>query len=334
MYDNEFGSLNVTIRVLENDLLNQAIYDRMLAADSFRDAVSILRETTYRDKVEKVLENHNYDDMITEELVETYQKLFSITPDPKLVELASLRYTYQNLKVMIKEWIAETNFSEMYFDIGRFDLTELRQAVQLGKSEVLPRAYLDTINDAKTDYSEFKNVHQVEVLIDRHYFKHLKQLAMETGHPTIVDIVNMQIDFKNISTLIRAKYQNRTKNFLRSVLSDAGSFEIEKLIQLGVGDARNLIQSLAETKYKDVLNESLITAGIGISSIKFDYYTDNALMRKMQDAKLQAFGPLPMLAYIYAKETEVRNLRLVLSAKENQINIEETKGRMRMNYVS
>ena len=65
MYDNEFGSLNVTIRVLENDLLNQAIYDRMLAADSFRDAVSILRETTYRDKVEKVLENHNYDDMIT-----------------------------------------------------------------------------------------------------------------------------------------------------------------------------------------------------------------------------------------------------------------------------
>ena len=334
MYDNEFGSLNVTIRVLENDLLNQAIYDRMLAADSFRDAVSILRETTYRDEVEKVLENHNYDDMITEELVETYQKLFSITPDPKLVELASLRYTYQNLKVMIKEWIAETNFSEMYFDIGRFDLTELRQAVQLGKSEVLPRAYLDTINDAKTDYSEFKNVHQVEVLIDRHYFKHLKQLAMETGHPTIVDIVNMQIDFKNISTLIRAKYQNRTKNFLRSVLSDAGSFEIEKLIQLGVGDARNLIQSLAETKYKDVLNESLITAGIGISSIKFDYYTDNALMRKMQDAKLQAFGPLPMLAYIYAKETEVRNLRLVLSAKENQINIEETKGRMRMNYVS
>lgn len=334
MYDNEFGSLNVTIRVLENDLLNQAIYDRMLAADSFRDAVSILRETTYRDKVEKVLENHNYDDMITEELVETYQKLFSITPDPKLVELASLRYTYQNLKVMIKEWIAETNFSEMYFDIGRFDLTELRQAVQLGKSEVLSQAYLNTINDAKTDYSEFKNVHQVEVLIDRHYFQHFKQLATEIGHPSIIEMIDMQIDFKNISTLIRAKYQNRTKNFLRSVLSDAGSFEIEKLIQLGVGDARNLIQSLAETKYKDVLNESLITAGIGISSIKFDYYTDNALMRKMQDAKLQAFGPLPMLAYIYAKETEVRHLRLVLSAKENQINIEETKGRMRMNYVS
>lgn len=334
MFDNEFGSLNVTIRVLENDLLNQAIYDRMLAADSFRDAVSILRETTYRDKVEKVLENHNYDDMITEELVETYQKLFRVTPDPKLVELETLRYTYQNLKVMIKERIAEADFSEMYFDIGRFDLTELRQAVQLGKSEVLPQAYLNTINDAKTDYSEFKNVHQVEVLIDRHYFQHLKQLATEIGHSSIIEMIDMQIDFKNISTLIRAKYQNRTKNFLRSVLSDAGSFEIEKLIQLGVGDARNLIQSLAETKYKDVLNESLIGAGIGISSIKFDYYSDNALMRKMKEAKLKAFGPLPMLAYIYAKETEARNLRLVLSAKENQIDVEETKGRMRMNYVS
>ena len=110
--------------------------------------------------------------------------------------------------------------------------------------------------------------------------------------------------------------------------------EIEKLIKLGVSDARTLIQSLSETQYKDVLNESLITAGIGISSIKFDYYTDNAMMRKMQEAKLKSFGPLPMLSFIYAKETQARNLRLVLSAKENHIDAEEIKGRMRLNYVS
>ncbi len=334
MFDNEFGSMNVTIRVLENDLLNQSMYDRLLAADSFEDAVSLLRETTYRDEVERVLETHNYDEMITEELEETYRRLFQLSPYPEMVELMTLKYTYQNLKVMIKEEISEKDFSDLYFNIGRFDLTDFRQAVSLGKSDVLPQAYLETINSAKLDYSEFNNVHQVEMLIDRHYFEHLKQLALEIGDPAIINLVDMQIDFKNISTLIRAKYQNRTPNFLRSILSDAGTFEIEKLIKLGVGDARSLIQSLSETKYKDVLNESLIVAGIGISSIKFDYYTDNAMMRKMQDAKLKAFGPLPMLSFIYAKETEARNLRLVLSAKENRIDIEETKGRMRLNYVS
>lgn len=334
MFDNEFGSMNVTIRVLENGLLSQSTYDRMLAADSFEDALSILRETTYRDEVEKVLRTHNYDEMITEELEGTYRRLFQISPVTEIVELATLKYTYQNIKVLIKELISDQDYPELYFDIGRYDITELRQAVSLGKSDVLPQAYLDTINHAKLDYSEFNNVHQVEVLIDRHYFEHLKQLALEIGDPKIIEIIDMQIDFKNISTLIRAKYQNRTPNFLRSILSDAGSLEVEKLIKLGVGDARTLIQSLSETKYKDVLNESLITAGIGISSIKFDYYTDNAMMRKMQDAKLKAFGPLPMLSFIYAKETEARNLRLVLSAKENHIDEEETKGRMRLNYVS
>ncbi|MGO4928920.1 V-type ATPase subunit [Fundicoccus sp. Sow4_F4] len=334
MFDNEFGSMNVTIRVLENDLLNQSMYDRLLAADSFEEAVSILRETTYRDNVEEVLRTHNYDEMITEELEETYRRLFQLSPHPKIVELMTLKYTYQNIKVLIKELISDQDFSELYFDIGRYELTELRQSVSLGKSDTLPQTYLDTINSAKLDYSEFNNVHQVEVLIDRHYFEHLKQLALEIGDPEIINIVDMQIDFKNISTLIRAKYQNRTTNFLRSILSDAGSFEIEKLIKLGVSDARTLIQSLSETQYKDVLNESLITAGIGISSIKFDYYTDNAMMRKMQEAKLKSFGPLPMLSFIYAKETQARNLRLVLSAKENHIDTEEIKGRMRLNYVS
>lgn len=334
MFDNEFGSMNVTIRVLENDLLNQSMYDRLLTADSFEEAVSILRETTYRDNVEEVLRTHNYDEMITEELEETYRRLFQLSPHPKIVELMTLKYTYQNIKVLIKELISDQDFSELYFDIGRYELTELRQSVSLGKSDILPQTYLDTINSAKLDYSEFNNVHQVEVLIDRHYFEHLKQLALEIGDPEIINIVDMQIDFKNISTLIRAKYQNRTTNFLRSILSDAGSFEIEKLIKLGVSDARTLIQSLSETQYKDVLNESLITAGIGISSIKFDYYTDNAMMRKMQEAKLKSFGPLPMLSFIYAKETQARNLRLVLSAKENHIDAEEIKGRMRLNYVS
>ncbi|UUX33644.1 V-type ATPase subunit [Fundicoccus culcitae] len=334
MFDDEFGSLNVTVRVYENELLTQSIYDRMLAADSFEEAVGILRETSYRDEVEEVLKTHNYDDMITENLVRLYDRLFQISPSPEIVELATLRYSYHNIKVMLKEMIADKDLEDLYFPIGRYDLTELRQAVSLGQSEVLPEEYLQTIRSAKLDYSEFGNIQQVEVLVDRHYFEHLKQIAVTIGDPEIIELVDMQIDFKNISTLIRAKYQDRTPNFLRSVLSDAGSLDVETLIQMGSKDARTLIQSLLETQYKSILSESMITAGIGISSIKFDYYTDNAMMRKMQEAKLKAFGPLPMIAYIYAKETEARNLRLVLSAKENHIDVEETKERMRMNYVS
>lgn len=333
MLDNESGSLNVTIRVYENELLTQAVYERMLAANNFDEAVNVLRETVYRDEVEEVLRTHNYDDMITESLERLYHRLFQVSPSAELVELATLRYSYQNIKVLLKEFVSATNLEGLYFPIGRYDVTELRQAVTLGTSEVLPELYLKTIRIAKADYSEFKNIHQVEVLIDRYYFEHLKQLALEIGDPDIIDIVDMQIDFKNISTLIRAKYQNRTTNFLRSILSDAGSLDVENLVQIGTKDPRTLIQSLFETKYKNLLSESLITAGIGISSIKFDYFTDNAMMTKMQEAKLKAFGPLPMLAFIFAKETEARNLRLVLSAKENNIDVDETRERMRMNYV-
>lgn len=334
MIENEYGPLNVTIRVYETELLKQSVFDRMLAANSFEEAVNVLRETAYREEVEDVLRTHNYDDMITENLERMYNRLFQIAPDPQIIELATLRYTYQNIKVIIKELISGRDLDELFFPIGRYDLTDIRQAVTLRQSKVLPQAYLTAIQAAIEDYDDYKNIQQLDVLLDRYYFEHLKQLALEIGNPAIIEWINMQIDFTNISTLIRAKYQDRTTNYLRSVLSDAGTLDVETLIQVGTKDARSLIQTLSETKYKDLLSESLITKGIGISSIKFDYYTDNAFMKKMQEAKLQAFGPLPLLAYIFAKETEARNLRLVLSAKENHIDMEETRERMRMNYVS
>jgi V/A-type H+-transporting ATPase subunit C len=55
-------------------------------------------------------------------------------------------------------------------------------------------------------------------------------------------------------------------------------------------------------------------------------------MGKMKDAKLEVFGPMPILAYIYAKENEVKNLRLILVGKENNLPIKEIRERMRIIY--
>lgn len=334
MKDTAYGSSNVLIRVYENDLLTRSHYDRMLAADSFEDAVNVLRETPYRNDVDRIKEDKDYDSMFMNELHETFDELFESVPNKELIELAGLRYAYHNLKVVFKEEYTDQDLSHLYIPIGRYPISELRQAIRTGDSEELPTHYLDSIQEVKEDYEEYQNIQAVDIILDRRYFTHLRKLADETGEEQVVELVETQIDYKNLSTLLRAMKQKRTRNFLTTILSSSGSIPKEELVELGGEDVEQATRVLREGKYRPIIEASLDNETGEISPVEIDFETDNAYMKKMYEAKLQSFGPLPVLAFIYAKETEVKNLRLILSGKENGVSTEDIRERMRLNYGS
>lgn len=332
MKGNEYGPLNVTIRAQENKLLKQGHFDRMIAADSFDDAVNILRETVYRNDVDEIKNSRNYDQMLMHELERVYDEMFTSTPNPELVELAALRYTYHNLKVLFKEQFADADFSDMYINIGRYDISDLRKAVTTGISDTLPKEYMDSISEVKAHLDETNQAHSIEIILDRHYFEHSSALAHKIGEQDIIELVDQRADFFNISTAIRATKQDRTKNFLKVILTDVGSLNKDKLISSAGLGGQELDRYLKSTAYKRLLESAQESDSNQISAIKVDQITENAYMKKVQEAKLLPFGPLPSIAYLQAKETEVTNLRLVLAGKENGIDQDIIRERMRVNY--
>jgi V/A-type H+-transporting ATPase subunit C len=56
-------------------------------------------------------------------------------------------------------------------------------------------------------------------------------------------------------------------------------------------------------------------------------------MKLIRDAKYVTFGPEPILAYIYAKESEIKNLRIIMVGKINNIPSEVIRERLREVYV-
>ena len=56
-------------------------------------------------------------------------------------------------------------------------------------------------------------------------------------------------------------------------------------------------------------------------------------MEKMKSAKMISFGGEPLLAYIYAKETEIKVIRIIMVGKLNNINGEVIRERLRDIYV-
>lgn len=330
MNDTIYGPLNTTIRSKENNLLSKNHLERMIGADSYTDAMSVLRETTYRNDVDEIQASKNYDEMFMKELEEAFKTAFEAAPDADVIEVMALRYAYHNLKVLFKEDYLDDDLSHLYIPIGRYDISELRKAVKTGKSTVLPQMYLDSIVEMRRELDEYDNPQSIDILLDRCYFNHLKQLAEQTGEQEIVELVTKKIDFYNISTLIRAKRQNRGRNFLSTILSDAGSFNKKDLIRQADSGVDGLIDFIKRSRYKTIV-EALDLEDEHVSVV-LDRAFDNAYMTEMKKARLMTFGPLPVLAFLYAKETEVMNLRLILSGKENNIDTELIRERMRLSY--
>lgn len=332
MKDTAFAGSNARIRVYESRLLQSDQFERMLQATTFEDAARVLKDTPYRNDVDELLETRDYDALLTKELQRVYTEMFALSPDPALVELFSLRYTYHNLKVFFKAKITGENFDSLLIPIGKEALSVYRQAVQDGATEGLDRPYIDSIQEVSIAEEEYHNIQSVDIILDRRYFTHLRWLAEQIGNEEILEFVKYYIDLNNLSTLSRAIKQQRSRNFLVTILSSSGNIPKESLVVLGKESLVSAGKLLSEGKFGPIVQASLNSETQELSPVKVDLVTDNAIMEEMKKAKLKPFGPFPLMAFIHAKETEVKNLRLILAGKENGLSEESVRERMRTNY--
>lgn len=329
----QYGASNVLVRVYEKSLLTPDDFERILAAENQEEVLQILSETDYDEYIENMVSD-DFETMLTEALKATYERIFEISPNPKLNEYVSLRYTYHNMKLNIKEQITGDDLSNLYLPISPISLSAIDYAVSSGESTRLPEHYLDSINEARVAYEEFRDLYSVDVIMDRRYLTHLRLLAEEIGDEGLIDYTKRTIDYRNLITLVRGMNQKRTRNFMNTVLSSSGSIPKEKIIDLGRGDFADVIRFYSATTLDKLVNQVSDDNQENISTMQLEAIIDDEIMMHMHEGKRTAAGPLPILAYIHAKEIEVKNLRIILYAKGMDMEIDEIQGRMRLNYVT
>jgi hypothetical protein len=66
---------------------------------------------------------------------------------------------------------------------------------------------------------------------------------------------------------------------------------------------------------------------------QLDKEDDDVSMEAVRPAKYSAFGVDPLIGFFAAKETEIKNLRLILSSKSLGIHFDKIKPKLRMSYV-
>ena len=321
------------IWVLETKLLDKSKIERMLDAKTADDALKILGETEYVNVMSTVKRAADYEEVLSTELKRVYNLMYELCPVKSVVDLMSVKYNYHNLKVILKGKFLKKDLSYMFIDLGNEDLNEIKRKIDSGNYNDLKEEHRIAVEAVVTDFELTKDPQRIDIIMDRYMFKKLVEIKNELGYPFIDKLVNALIDSTNIKTLLRIKRQKKGRDFASEVMISGGAIDSENLVALINESPENIIVRLQSTIYSDMIKKGIEAYITTDSANLLEKLSDNYVMALMKDSKFVTFGPERILSYIYAKETEIKIIRIIMVGKLNNIAEEVIRERLRDIYV-
>ncbi len=313
--DTDYTYAVAKVRARENALLDRARLQRLAEASSFAECLKLLREAGYPSA------EAGYEHMLAQEQAALYAFLREISPVQETFDIFLVRSDYHNLKVLLKAEYLGENHDDLLKDMGRFPPERMRRAVAERRFSDMPAIMEAAVQEAVAAFDKTGDPQASDMVLDRAAFSEMTALAEQSGSPFVRELIAVMVDLENIRTFERVRHMGKGYDFLRRAVVDGGTIPPEKyLADTNVA----LSDILAGTAYQDFDSTS-------IAALEKD--VDNFLVSYMRKTRFVAFGIEPLVAYLLAKENELRQVRIILTGKRNDIPADVIKERLREVYV-
>lgn len=321
------------LRVWETRLLDKTKIDRMIDAPSAQEALKVLQETEYASSMNNIKRAEDYEIVLRSELKRVYNLLYSTAPIKEIIDIMSLRYDYHNMKTLIKAKLMSKDLSYLLVPIGTMNSEKLKSDISNEYYDDMRPIVREAVEKTLQHFSTTKDPQTIDVVMDGYMLKDTLITAQKLNNDFITKYVKSNIDLTNIRTLIRVKKQNKNKEFFNETITEGGYLDINRLNTLFIDSVDKIPDRLSHTNYSGILRQGIEAYNRDGNTSTLEKLSDNYLMGLIKDAKLVSFGPEPLLAYLVAKETEIRQIRIVMVGKINNVSSEFIRERLRDVYV-
>lgn len=313
-----------SVRSMENKLLSQQKLMQMAEAKSAEEALRLLSDTAYgKTQVQDV---HQFEEMIETHLEETYTSVAKLIPDEALIDIFLYKNDYHNIKVLIKEEISKVSGKKLLVRGGTIDVEEMKKNFRERNYAEMPIINGDAVEEAISLYAKTKNGQYIDTVLDKACFAAMDERASEMKNPFVRKYVTMLADLTNLKTILRVKQMGRPFEAFEDACVPGGEIRMD-VFQRAYRE-ESILPVLKETSY-GALCEQYMDKGFTV----FEKACDDCLMEYIKEAKYKTLTPEPVVAYILAKETEAKCVRIILTCKLHNIDTEIIKERVREVYV-
>jgi V/A-type H+-transporting ATPase subunit C len=323
MKDTRYAFSVSNVRVHESSLFGQTEMELLLAAPDCEAALSILSEHGW----DTSAGCRGINQILRGELLRAWNFLLEIAPDISLLQPLVLRKDYHNLKAGIKCIQSGLAVDTYFLQPSTLPAELLVEAITRRQFSLLPEPFASVGEEAFDVLVRTSDGQFVDIVVDQVALSDILAKAKATGNVLLLDLSELFCAAANIKIAVRSARKEKTEEFLRRALSSCDTLDKNMLVSAAARGMEPLLSYLASTQYAPG------TALIPESPSSFEKWCDDEGVALLERCKFIYFGPEPLISYYFAKEAEIKNVRILLAAKESQLPPDEIRKRLRRLYV-
>ena len=297
------------IRALENSLLTDAAIEQLIACPDVESCLNYLEEKGWGDASCA----GDQERILSREEEKIWEVVKDLHIDMEHFDVLALPKEYQNLKAAIKEAVNGPAHSKVYYEDTALDGKTLSDIIKDREFDKLPDGMKAAAMEAYDVLLHTGDGQLCDVIVDKACMEAVLEAGRaegKAGYDVIKAFAEEQAAICDIKIATRA-----ARTGAASLAKAASQGEEAVKEYLSTTDYRDAAESLAE----------------GPSA--FERWCDDRIIASLQSQKYETFTIGPVIAYVLARQNEIKTVRLVLTGKANGLSDDSIRERVRQMYV-
>ena len=323
MAEMEYTYAVARIRALELGLLSDADIDQLIASPSEEACMQLLSEKGWGTGIDKV----NPDEMLKAETDKIWKVVRELKIDPGIYRIFSYEHLFHNLKAAIKEMCSSVSHPGIFFDDAEISGEEMKKILEAKDYSKFPDYMAPAAKEAYETLLQTRDGQLCDIIIDKATLKAIYNDGLKSDAEIIKRYVEDLVAIADIRIAVHGAKTRKSVEFIRDAMVECGNVSADLLAGAAGRGMDAICEYLEGTSYAEGA-ESLrdsITA--------FERWCDNRIIYTLQPEKYEAFTVGPVIAYILARENEIKTVRMILCGKANDLPEDFIRERAREMYV-
>ena len=310
------------VRAKESTLLNKAALEQLLGCKTSEECLRSLRERGWGDET-----THTAEEILQAETDKTWQFLNEVLEDVHSLDVFRLRADFHNLKAAIKQVCSGSVTPNVFAPGGTVSPDSILPAVQEQDFSRLPAHLAEPARECFAIMQSTQDAQLCDLALDKDCLAAIGQKGKSEKNEALRLYAETTVACADIRIAVRCCKAKKPLDLIRRSLAACETLSVEQLAKAASESPDAIAAYLQTTAYAG--GAELVKSNLSA----FECWCDSLLIQRLRPQRYNPFTIGPLAAYLLARESEIKSVRLILSAKRNGLGEQTIRERLRECYV-